>query len=108
MKIRNQVALLAGAFALGASPAFAIDEVVVTAQRRAENLQEVPLAVSAFDSSTIDRLQINAVKDIGQNVPNLQTYTVTAGAQSMQVFSRGASVHATGGVGTPPGTGSNQ
>lgn len=92
MKIRSQVALLAGAFALGASPAFAIDEVVVTAQRRAENLQEVPLAVSAFDSSTIDRLQINAVKDIGQNVPNLQTYTVTAGAQSMQVFSRGASV----------------
>src|SRR5690606_12249882 len=36
--------------------------------------------------------QIDTVKDIGHNVPNLQTYTVTAGAQAMQVHSRGASI----------------
>jgi iron complex outermembrane receptor protein len=70
----------------------AVEEIVVTAQRREQALQDVPVAVSAFDANSIERLQINVVKDIGQNVPNLQTYTVTAGAQAMQVHSRGASV----------------
>jgi iron complex outermembrane receptor protein len=70
----------------------AVDEIIVTAQRREQQLQEVPLAVSAFDISQIENRQIDAVKDIGQNIPNLQTYTVTAGAQAMQVHSRGASV----------------
>jgi iron complex outermembrane recepter protein len=70
----------------------AVDEILVTAQRREEALQDVPLAVSAFSADRIENLQIDVVKDIGQNVPNLQTYTVTAGAQAIQVHSRGASV----------------
>jgi iron complex outermembrane receptor protein len=70
----------------------AIDEILVTAQRREQNLQVVPLAVSAFDISQISTRQIDEVKDIGTNIPNLQTYTVTAGAQAIQVHSRGASV----------------
>ena len=70
----------------------AVEEIVVTAQRREQNLQEVPLAVSAFDISQIENRQIDMVKDIGQNIPNLQTYTVTAGAQAIQLHSRGASV----------------
>jgi len=92
MKTRGQTWILTAAIAAGASPAFAVDEIVVTAQRREQSLQEVPVAVSAFDSNTIEQLQMNVVKDIGQNVPNLQTYTVTAGAQAIQVHSRGASV----------------
>ncbi|MBM4221913.1 MAG: TonB-dependent receptor, partial [Gammaproteobacteria bacterium] len=70
----------------------AIDEITVTALRREQNLQVVPLSVSAFDISQIEVRQIDTVKDIGQNVPNLQTYTVTAGAQAIQLHSRGASV----------------
>lgn len=70
----------------------AVEEIIVTAQRREQNLQEVPLAVSAFDISQIENRQIDVVKDIGENIPNLQTYTVTAGAQAIQVHSRGASV----------------
>jgi iron complex outermembrane receptor protein len=77
----------------GSLPAHAaIDEITVTAQRREQNLQVVPLAVSAFDISQIENRQIDTVKDIGQNIPNLQTYTVTAGAQAIQVHSRGTSV----------------
>jgi len=92
MKTRSQIALAVAALIAGMGPAFAVEEIIVTAQRREAKLQDVPLAVSAFDESTIEKLQINVVKDIGQNVPNLQTYTVTAGAQAMQVHSRGASV----------------
>jgi iron complex outermembrane receptor protein len=92
MKTRSQVAFLTAAMIAGIAPALAVDEIVVTAQRREQALQEVPVAVSAFNEASIEALQINVVKDIGQNVPNLQTYTVTAGSQAMQVHSRGASV----------------
>ena len=93
MKLRGRMLAAATALIAGAGPAFAaVDEIVVTAQRREQALQDVPLAVSAFDASAIDQLQIDVIKDIGQNVPNLQTYTVTAGAQAIQVHSRGASV----------------
>ena len=50
------------------------------------------MAVSAFTVDQIAVRQIDVVKDIGQNVPNLQTYTVTAGAEAIQIHSRGASV----------------
>lgn len=69
-----------------------MDEIVVEAQRRAENLQKVPLAVSAFEADSIEKLQITRTQDIGDAVPNLQTYQVTAGTQAMQVHGRGASV----------------
>ena len=81
--------------ALSAVPAAAeVEEILVTAQRREESqsLQDVPVAVSAFSESQITDLQIDAVKDIGQNVPNLQTYTVTAGSEAIQIHARGASV----------------
>jgi iron complex outermembrane receptor protein len=81
--------------AIGAGPAAAeVEEILVTAQRREESqsLQDVPVAVTAFGVTQIADLQIDAVKDIGQNVPNLQTYTVTAGSEAIQIHARGASV----------------
>jgi len=71
----------------------ATDEItVVSAQRRAADIQDVPISVTALSSDDMERLQINFVADIAKNVPNLQTYTVTAGAAAMQVFMRGAGV----------------
>lgn len=81
--------------AIGAGPAAAeVDEILVTVQRREESqsLQDVPVSVSAFSVGQIAARQIEAVKDIGQNVPNLQTYTVTAGSEAIQIHARGASV----------------
>ncbi len=92
MKAQSLAAFAATVIIMGIDPAFAVDEIIVTAQRREAKLQDVPLAVSAFDGDTIAKLQINVVKDIGQNVPNLQAYTVTAGTHAMQLHSRGASV----------------
>jgi iron complex outermembrane receptor protein len=85
--------LATGALLAASIPAAAaVNEIIVTAQRREQSLQDVPLAVSAFDATSIVTRQIDAVADIGQNVPNLQTYIVTAGAQALQLHSRGASV----------------
>lgn len=96
MELSSRSTALPVAVVLGlatlAGPAQAIDEIIVTAQRKDEKLQDVPLAVTALDSQQLERLQISVVRDIGQNVPNLQIYTITAGAEAIQVHARGASV----------------
>ncbi|WP_411288283.1 TonB-dependent receptor, partial [Phenylobacterium sp.] len=48
-----------------------LGEVVVTAQRRAQKLQDVPLAVSAFDRQELDRRQITRTLDVVTYVPNM-------------------------------------
>jgi iron complex outermembrane recepter protein len=55
-----------------APPAVAqIEEIVVTAQRRAESLQNVPISVSAFDADALDARQIEGFSDLQFNVPNV-------------------------------------
>jgi iron complex outermembrane receptor protein len=48
-----------------------LPEIVVTAQRRGENLQNVPIAVSVFTSKTRDLLGINTIQDIANFTPGL-------------------------------------
>jgi iron complex outermembrane recepter protein len=47
-----------------------LEEVVVTAQRRAEDVQNIPVAVSAFDGVRLDQLGIGAAFDLARHVPN--------------------------------------
>jgi len=70
----------------------AVEEITVSAQRRDESLQEVPIAVSAFAVDDIRKLQIDVTTDLGAAVPNMQTYNITANANAMQVFMRGAGI----------------
>jgi len=55
----------------------AIEEVVVTAQRRAENLQEVPIAVSAFSAAELERRQVTRTLDLIAFVPNMSGHNNT-------------------------------
>ena len=48
-----------------------LEEVVVTAQRREENVLDVPLAVSVFDSSAMEELGISSLQDLEQLVPSV-------------------------------------
>ena len=60
MKTRLGITGLGLALAAVAGPVWAqIEEIVVTAQRREEQLQDVPLAVSAFGADQIEALQID-------------------------------------------------
>ncbi len=58
---------------LGSSNAVAVEleEIIVTAERRQSNLQDVPIAMTAFTADEIDRRQITSTIDVIQNVPNL-------------------------------------
>lgn len=49
--------------------------IVVTAQRVAENLQNVPVAVTAISASQIANEQIVSVSDIGNTIPNVSMQT---------------------------------
>src|SRR5262245_34553026 len=53
-----------------------IDIVIVTAQRREENLIDVPIAVAAFSNEALERRQIDQATDLQLNVPNV-SYTKT-------------------------------
>lgn len=48
-----------------------IERVIVTAQKKEEDLIDVPIAVSAFDSIALERRQIDQATDLQLNVPNV-------------------------------------
>lgn len=49
-----------------------LEVIVVTAQKRTENIQKVPVSISAFDSQSLSSLGILLPSDIAQQTPNLQ------------------------------------
>lgn len=78
----SQVALVASLVTLGASPAFAqtanavddtgaVEDIVVTAQRRRERVQDVPIAITAFSAETLQARGVQNALDLTQFVPNL-------------------------------------
>jgi iron complex outermembrane receptor protein len=48
-----------------------LEEIVVTARRKEERVQTVPIAITAFSQADIEKKHINQVKDLSQNVPSL-------------------------------------
>lgn len=50
---------------------FALEEVVVTARKREESIQEVPVAVSAFSNESLKSLGVTNLKDLDGIVPGL-------------------------------------
>jgi iron complex outermembrane recepter protein len=51
-----------------------LEEIVVTATRRATDLQDTPLAISAFNQETLDRNHVVTLLDMRGLVPNLQFF----------------------------------
>ena len=66
-------------FAQNAKPAADkgdVQEIIVTAQRQSQRLQDVPIAVSAFSAQTLERQQIKSTSDLQLSLPNV-TFTKT-------------------------------
>jgi iron complex outermembrane receptor protein len=61
----------APAQASGRDGAGTIDEIVVTAQRREERLQDVPIAISAIAATSLAKQGVNHVSDLAFAVPGL-------------------------------------
>lgn len=67
----------------------ALDEVIVTAQRREENLQKVPIAVSALGSELLEQFDVRTVRDVSSIVPNLWMETNTGLSSGSRASLRG-------------------
>lgn len=65
-----------------------LEEVVVTAQKREQNMQDVPIAVSAFTAAELRSGAFNNIGDISQQVPSLSVNTHFAFANP-KIYLRG-------------------
>lgn len=69
-----------------------LQEVVVTARRREESLQDTPVAVTVLTAAMLQDMQINGTTDLDKVAPNLQFHsygTLTGNNSAAQVFIRG-------------------
>ncbi len=86
----------ASGLSLFATPALAqtdpgdSDEIVVTAQKREENLQDVPIAVSAFSQEMLEERGLTEGADLQLAIPNVTFADTGFGRYSFQIRGVGA------------------
>ena len=90
-------ASLAVAAAASADSSDALGEIIVTAQRRVENIQNVPIQIQALTSETLAQLNVVNFDQFIKYLPNV-TQSTNGPAQG-EIFMRGLSVGGGGGQG---------
>ncbi len=78
-----------------------IEEIVVSARRREELLEETPVSVTALDESLLREANVTRTDEIQNLVPNM---TITGGQNTLQIRIRGVGT-AAGGPAFEPGVG---
>ena len=66
-----------------------LDTVVVTARKREETLQDVPIAVSAFTAQSLERQNVQSLSDLQGKVPSLQIYAARGSNTTLTAYIRG-------------------
>jgi len=66
-----------------------LTEITVTAQRRAQNMQDVPISMQAFTAQTLQQLNVTTLDDYIKYLPNVTT--ANNGPGQNEVFMRGLS-----------------
>jgi iron complex outermembrane recepter protein len=87
IKIILQTSVASLSLIIGSQPALAQDapaqdnieigEIVVTAQKRTENLRDVPISITAIGAEELKERGIQNIQDIQFGTPNLVTYSTT-------------------------------
>ena len=86
---------LVGAWATGAraqeaaGQAATIEEIIITAQRRAESVQDVPIAIAAFSANTIEAAGVANITGLNGLAPNIVVQTQGLVANVPMVAIRG-------------------
>jgi len=73
----------------GATEASGLEEVVVTARKRTESLQQVPVAATAFTAADLERQQSFGLEDLHLSVPNMTITRNNTGSNGAQIYIRG-------------------
>ena len=106
---RNIVLAMLGSTFLVTTPAFAqaepvedevySDEIVVTAQKREQNLQDVPISIQALGTKKLDQLNVTNFNDFSKLLPSVSFQSSQPGVTT--VYMRGV---ASGGDGNHSGS----
>jgi outer membrane receptor protein involved in Fe transport len=99
--VASAVLLALSSPSLLAQETTALAEVIVTSQKRAENLQDVPVSIVTMDTKKLDEMQVQSFEDYALLFPSISTSSANgsgtgSGSGATQVYMRGV---ATGGDG---------
>ena len=90
---KNKLALaammLSGLYAQVSIAAPMLEEVLVTAQKRSESLQDTPVAVTAYNELSLENLGIVNMADLSIAAPSLQSYDFPTSSNNLALFIRG-------------------
>lgn len=78
--------------AVAAAPTDGLGEIVVTARRREENLQKVPISITAYTAKDLTARQIDNISQIAASTPNLtfnSSAPVSGSNTAASIFIRG-------------------
>ena len=90
VSIGGSLALLMATFpALTQQPV--LEEILVTAKQREQNLQEVPLSISVFSDAELERLGVQNVQDLAMFTPNFNIYSGNGRQDATAINVRGLS-----------------
>jgi len=76
----------------GADEDFTVEPIVVTAQKRAENMQDVPVAISALSSKALQEQRVLSIVDLDNLAPGLRISAADAAANP-KIFIRGVGLN---------------
>jgi len=86
MRTRKTVALMggvAGICLLGTSALAQIETVVVTAEKRSQDLQKTPVAITALQGSALDAMGITGFKELSTEIPSLRFGAGVTGGENV-------------------------
>ena len=66
-----------------------LEEVIVTAEKRAESIQDVPISIAAFDENTLEKMGVYDIKGLASKVPNVVVNEFTGASTTVRLFIRG-------------------
>lgn len=70
----------------------ALEEIIVTAQRREESIQDTPISIAALSKEQLEIAGINGLGDIGANVPSLQIEPFPTSNATLRFYIRGMGI----------------
>ncbi|UTP38210.1 TonB-dependent receptor [Phenylobacterium sp. LH3H17] len=84
-----------------AAPSNLIDELIVTAQKREENAQTVPIALTALDGDSLQRQGVSGFQDLSTRVPSLRFGSGVTGGENVITLRGVGSQNTTSGGDSP-------
>jgi iron complex outermembrane receptor protein len=77
------------ALAQGSTTSLVLEEVVVTAQKREETVQDVPISITAMSATDLERRGVQNVGDLINAIPNMGGYEAPGGRGNVSFSLRG-------------------